>query len=77
MAPQPESTFPNPRQYLTMLGDIALAGEVPLDDLLQRSVEVARSLPQACSASSTRGADRLGRLIADLLEIVQAHRGRI
>lgn len=35
------------RQYLTMLGDIALAGEIPLGDLLQRIVETARHLLNA------------------------------
>src|SRR6185437_4078358 len=35
------------RHYLTMLGDIALAGEIPLGDLLQRIVETARHLLDA------------------------------
>ncbi len=35
------------RRYLIALGDIALAGEVPLDDLLQRIVEAARGLLRA------------------------------
>ncbi len=35
------------RGYLATLGDIALAGEVPLDDLLQRIVDSARDLLQA------------------------------
>ena len=35
------------RDYLATLGDIALAGEIPLDDLLQRIVELARTLLNA------------------------------
>lgn len=44
---QSDSATPRLRQYLTTLGDIALAGELPLDDLLQRIVEMARSLLHA------------------------------
>jgi PAS domain S-box-containing protein len=35
------------RRYLRILGDIALAGEVPLEDLLQRIVDAARTLLHA------------------------------
>jgi len=47
IATQPDSAIPSPRQYLATLGDIALAGEVPLDDLLQRIVEMAKTLLHA------------------------------
>jgi GAF domain-containing protein len=35
------------REHLATIGRIALAGEIPLDDLLQRLVETARSLLRA------------------------------